>query len=347
MLEETNDIAFTAVRVTEGQPVPAGVAYRLGLGGITGHKDLARETGVVVPTGEAVAVADAIVRVFVDTGDKKARLKYVLDTLGVDAFLKRVEDRLGRPLPRVPLAGLAPRGAIDRFGHVGVHPQKQPGKAWIGVVLPVGKLTVAQMSGLAAIAREHGDGDIRLTVWQNLLISGIDMARGAAVEAAIRALGLDTRATSIRAGLVACTGSAGCKFAAADTKATAEEIAAYVEPRLSIDLPVNVHVTGCHHSCAQHYIGDIGLVGARVTVNAEGDTVDGYDLVVGGGHGPDAAIGREIAKGIRRDDAPEAVRRLLAGWIEGRGDPAESFQAFARRQSTEALASLAATGGEA
>ena len=148
--------------------------------------------------------------------------------------------------------------------HIGVHRQKQEGRNWIGVVLPVGRLTPEQMRGLAKIARDLGDGDIRLTVWQNLLISGVADDQVEVAEAAIEALGLSTKATSIRAGLVACTGNVGCKFAASDTKRHAEEIARWCEARVELDGPVNIHLTGCHHSCAQHYIGDIGLLACKV-----------------------------------------------------------------------------------
>ena len=134
-------------------------------------------TGVVVKPADATKVADAVVRVFIDHGDRtnrnKARLKYVLDAWGFEKFLVAVEEKLGRKLVRVPAEALAPRPAFDRAAHIGVHPQKQAGLNWIGVVLPVGKLTAEQMRGLAGIARELGDGDIRLTVWQNLLISGV------------------------------------------------------------------------------------------------------------------------------------------------------------------------------
>src|SRR5262249_17778966 len=142
--------------------------------------------------------------------------------------------------------------------------QKQPGLNWIGVVLPVGKQMAEQMRGLAAIARDFGDGDIRLTVWQNLLISGVPDDRVADARAAIAALGLSTEATPLRAGLVACTGNTGCKFALADTKGHAEAIAAWCEPRVDLDTPVNIHLTGCHHSCAQHFISEIGLLAAKV-----------------------------------------------------------------------------------
>ncbi len=110
-----------------------------------------------------------------------------------------------------------------------MHKQTQEGLNWVGVVLPVGKMTVEQMRGLARIARDLGDGELRLTVWQNLILSGVADANVALVEAALEALGLTSRATAIRAGLVACTGAAGCKFGNADTKATAEAIARHCE----------------------------------------------------------------------------------------------------------------------
>ena len=199
-----------------------------------------------------------------------------------------------------------------------MHPQKQAGLNWIGVVLPVGKITAAQMRGLAKIAQDFGDGDIRLTVWQNLLISGVPDDKVALAEAAIDALGLTTKATPIRAGLVACTGATGCRFAAAHTKEHAEEIAAWCEARVALDGPVNIHLTGCHHSCAQHYIGDIGLIAARVAINEEGDTVDGYHVLVGGGFGPDAVLAREIYKDVKAEDAPRTVERMLKGYLANR-----------------------------
>src|SRR5207248_4692331 len=153
----------------------------------------------------------------------------------------------------------------DRLAHVGPHPQRQNGYCWIGVVLPVGKLTAEQMRGIARIAKEFGDGDIRLTVWQNLLISGVPQARVADAEAAITALSLSTKATSIRAGLIACTGNAGCRLAMSDTKRHAEAIAQWCESRVQLDSPLNIHLTGCPNSCAQHYTGDIGLLGTKTT----------------------------------------------------------------------------------
>jgi ferredoxin-nitrite reductase len=339
VLEDTNDIGFQAVNVQSGFGTEAGVWFRLALGGITGHKDFARDTGVIVKPEEATQVADAIVRVYIEHGDRtdrnKARLKYVLDAWGLEKYLAHVEEKLGRKLARVPAEAILPRPAFDRSAHIGVHSQKQPGFNWIGVVLPVGRLSADQMRGLAKVAQELGDGDIRLTVWQNLLISGIADNKVPTAEAAVEALGLTTSATSIRAGLVACTGNVGCRFAASDTKRHAENIAQWCEARVNLDGPVNIHLTGCHHSCAQHYIGDIGLLACKVE---EGDEqIEGYHIYVGGGFGPDAALGREIYRDIKAQDAPRTVERMLKGYLANRSSCDETFLAFSRRHPVDTL----------
>lgn len=345
VLEETNDIAFQAVEVRDGYGLTPGVYFRLALGGITGHKDFARDTGVVLPPAEATEIADRVVRVFSEHGDRtnrnRARLKYVLDARGLDWFLAAVEDRLGRRLTRVSADAISPRPVYDRLAHIGAHPQKQDGLNWIGVAMKLGRLTPDQVRGLAAISRAHGDGDIRLTVWQNLILSGVPTGRVAAALAEIKALGLDTEVSPIRAGLVACTGGMGCRFAAASTKQDADAIADHCESRIAMDTPVNIHLTGCHNSCAQHYIGDIGLIGARVPLNDEGDSVDGYHLFAGGGYGVDAAIAREVMQNIKAENAPAIVSRLLDAYMARRASAEETFVAFTRRHDAEALRRMA------
>jgi ferredoxin-nitrite reductase len=344
VLEDTNDIGFQAVEVKDGFGVEAGIWFRLMLGGITGHKDFARDTGVIVKPDEASMVADAVVRVFIDSGDRtnraKARLKYVLDAWGFEKFLAAMEEKLGRKLMRVPAAAIAPRPPFDRLAHIGTHRQKQDGLYWIGVALPVGKMTSDQMRALAKVAEQHGDGDIRLTVWQNLLISGVPEAKIAAAEAAIEAAGLSARANSIRAGLVACTGNAGCRLAMSNTKLHAMQIAEWCESRVQLDGPVNIHLTGCPNSCAQHYIGDIGLLGVKIQINDEGDQVEGYHLHVGGGFGPDAMCGRELFHDVKADDTPKAVERVLKAYLAHRASAQESFLTFTRRYETDALKAL-------
>jgi ferredoxin-nitrite reductase len=244
-------------------------------------------------------------------------------------------------LTRVPPEALAARPAFDRVAHIGVQPQKQTGLNWIGVSLPLGKVTSEQMRGLAKIAADLGDGDIRLTVWQNLLIPGVRDDNVVLAVAAIEALGLAVKASQLRAGLIACTGNAGCKFAASDTKRHAAEIGDWCEPRVEVDTPLNIHLTGCHHSCAQHYISDIGLIAAKVPVGEEDDTVEGYHLFAGGGFGPHADIGQEVYHDLKAEDAPRTVEKLLKAYLSHRASSDETFVNFARRHDGETLRKLA------
>jgi ferredoxin-nitrite reductase len=341
VLEDTNDIGFSAVRVADGFGAPSGVYYRLGLGGITGHRDFARATDVIVRPDDTVRVAEAILRVFIAEGDRtdrgKARLKYLLDRWGMPRFLAAVEEFLRAPLLRVDPAALLPRSPWDKHGHIGAHAQKQPGLNYVGIAVPKARMPAETMHGLAAVAEKFGSGTLRLTVWQNLLISDIpDTALDEAL-AALAALGLDWRASALRGGLVACTGSGGCKFAAGDTKRHAAELVDWLEARITVDRPLNIHLTGCHNSCAQHYIADIGLLATRVE---QGDvTVEGYDLHVGGGAGAHQALGRLVRKAVPFAALPPMVLSLLIAWMQRR-EGEEDFQAWTARQSDEELGRL-------
>jgi ferredoxin-nitrite reductase len=300
---------------------------------------------VLLKPEECVKVAGAVVRAFIAHGDRtnrtKARLKYVLDRMGRAEFLKEVEKEYGAPLRRAGGLSLAPRPMADKHGHIGVHKQKQPGLNYLGVVLPVGRITSEQMRGLAEISERFGSGTLRLTVWQNLLISDVADENVGVCVAAIQALGLGVEASAIRRGLVACTGNAGCKFAASNTKGHALRLADHLEARVAVDLPINIHLTGCHHSCAQHYVGDIGLLACKVARGEE--SVEGYHVYIGGGAASTAeqAMAREYARDVTFDELPAMLEKLLAAWLAHRTGR-ETFFAFCHRHEIEALRELAA-----
>jgi ferredoxin-nitrite reductase len=339
VLADTNDIGFAAVAVSGAAGVPDGVYFRLLLGGITGHGDFARDAGVLVPPDDCIAVACAAVRVFIAHGDrtdrKRARLKYLIENWGLERFVAETERELGRALPQVPLQACAPRAAVLKHGHVGVHKQRQPGLNYVSLVLPVGRLTAAQLRGLADIADRCGSGTLRLTVWQNLLISDIPDAAVTEIEEAVAALGLGTKASAVRGALVACTGNLGCKFSATNTKGHAMRLADHLDARLAVDEPLNIHLTGCPNSCAQHYIGDIGLLGIKLG----DDMVEGYTILLGGGAGAERALAREIYPGITADALPECIERILRAYLAHRHS-GEGFQQFVARHSIPALRQL-------
>jgi ferredoxin-nitrite reductase len=338
-LEDTNDIGFSAVRVAAGKAMPEGLYFRAAVGGITGHGDFARDLGVLVAPEQCVPLAVAIVRVFIDEGDrtdrKRARLKYVLDRMGLEQFVVETEKRLAAPLLRLPLVECEPRPPLTRGAHTGFHAQKQAGRLYCGVVLPVGKITVAQMHAIADISERYGSGAIRLTPWQNLIVSDIAEADRTAVAAALAEIGLSAEASFVRAGIVACTGNVGCKFSASDTKRHALAIADHLDAHLKVDAPLNIHLTGCPNSCAQHYVGDIGLLATKI---AAGDAdIEGYHLFAGGGFGDRRGLGREILRDIPANEVPYVLERLLHAYLHRRASPEESFQGFAKRQGAEAL----------
>jgi ferredoxin-nitrite reductase len=342
VLEDTNDIGFAAVRVGPGKAVAEGVYFRMLLGGLTGHQSFARDAGVLLVADEVVPAAVAILRVFIAHGDRtdrrRARLKYLIDRRGIDKVMAEAAEHLPFAWRFAPSDISEPRGPVDRQGHIGVHKQAQLGCSYIGVVPPVGRLTVAQLRGLAAIAERHGSGTLRLTVWQNLLISDIlDEAVGDAA-AAIEVVGLATAASAIRAGLIACTGNAGCRFALADTKRHGLALAEYLDAQLALDTPLNIYLAGCPNSCAQHEIGDIGLLATKVDAGGDQE-VEGYHIHVGGGSGAEQRLGREIFRSVPAEALPARIEGMLGVYLAHRRT-GESFHAFAARHNDSGLVAL-------
>ena len=342
VLEDTNDIGFAAVRVGPGKPVPGGIYFRMLLGGLTGHGNFAQDAGVLLEPGEVVAAAGAILRVFIDHGDrtdrKKARLQYLIARWGLERLMAEAAHFMPRPWRFAPSEWCEPRGPIDKRAHIGMHPQKQPGLSYIGIVARASRLTAAQLRGLADIAARRGSGALRLTVWQNVILSDVPDAQITDVVSEIEALGLAIDVSMVRGGIVACTGNVGCKFALADTKRHALALADHLDAHLAFDAPLNIHLTGCPNSCAQHYVGDIGLLATKVDAGGD-EEVEGYHLIVGGSAGTEAKLGREIARDIPAGELPQRIENLLRGYV-ARRESGEDFHAFANRYSPDELAAL-------
>jgi len=336
-LADTNDIGFVAVRVGEGRSVPAGIYFRVLLCGVTGHKQFATDCGLLLEPNQLVAVAAAMVRVFAEHGDrtdrKKARLKYLIDKWGQERFLAETETKLAFPILRVAADECEPRGPIDRAGHLGMHAQSQAGLSYVGVCTPVGWLPIDQARAIADAADTFGSRELRLTVWQNLLIPNVPSQRVVDLCESLVAAGLETSAGRVMSGTVACTGSQGCKFAQADTKTHALEIARALDKLYILDQPVNLHVTGCPNSCAQHYIGDIGLMGVKVGGE------EGYQVNLGGGADNDQAIARQLFPAIKYTEVLPMLERLFAFYLSTRHH-GESFLIFTRRHSVEHLRTI-------
>jgi len=338
VVADTNDIGFFAVQVGEGQGIEPGIYFRVELAGITGHKQFATDAGIILKPSDCVTAAAAMIRVFHANGDrtdrKKARLKYLIDRWGIPKFLEAVEEKLSFKFQRLPLEQCEPRRVPIKHGHIGVYRQPQRGRNYIGVAIPVGRMQAKQMRRLAEVAANYGSGELRLTPWQNLIVPHVPDGFVETVKRNLVRMGFHYEAGTIAGGLVACTGNTGCKWASTNTKGQAVELARYLEKRVRLDQPINIHLTGCPHSCAQHYIGDIGLLGVKTMLG--GASVEGYNVVFGGGYGHDRVIAKEVFKGIPFSALPELIERVLLTY-QARRRSGESFSEFVRRHETKVL----------
>jgi len=333
-LEDTNDIGVKAFK--HGNEV----LFRIALGGATGHKTFARDLGVAVRPAEINKVIIAVVRVFIEHGcrsdRKKARLKHLLEKMSLEQYLTEVEKKLGTKLQRLPYDPAQLRWACQELphSHVGEFPQKQRGFHYVGATCPVGQITPRQMLRLAELADSYGSGEVRLTVWQNFIIPSVPDAFVVTLKRALDKAGFSTRQSNLASGVVACTGNSYCKYAQANTKGHALELIRHLEKRLALDQPVNIHVTGCPNSCAQHYIGDIGCLGTKAKLC--GSSVDAYHVFVGGGFGQNQAVGRQVFTAVPATELPIIMERILRAYLQHR-NPRETFQAFTTRHDLKTL----------
>lgn len=345
-LSDSNDIAFQAVKVGNDAPVDPGIYCRIGLGGISGHRDLTRETGMVCTPDQTVMAGFAMLMVFVEHADrtnrKRARLKYLLDAKGLEWFIEATQAKLAEIDAGFQLTALnptydLPRPSVDRHAHIGVHPQSDAGCEYAGIALEMGRLSCDQMRSLGRIAMVHGRNDIRLTVWQNVLIPHLKAGQTDQIKQDLHAVGLGTSATAFAAGAVACTGKTACKLGLAHTKEDGTALVKHLENRFTLDSPINIHLTGCPNSCAQHYIGDIGLVGATT---ADGGT--GYHIVLGGGSDHDKGIGRALCGPVPHSQLNDVISQVVGSYLDRR-EGQETFLSFVRGLPDADLATLCDT----
>jgi ferredoxin-nitrite reductase len=316
-----------------------GFAVLVG-GGLSSVPRIARDMGVFIPKEEANEILGAITSVWSEdlryrVSRVKARLKFMVDDIGPEGIRERIEGRLGRRLEGYAL----PPVEVEPSHHLGVHPQKQDGLSYIGVPVHLGLVSGDEMIALADLADRYG-GDIRLTRQQNLIVTGIPNGEVAASQAAIEEIGFPLDVNPVRGSSIACTGEPHCNFSVAETKTRLDALIRGLEERFGTEIAsLRLHLDGCPHACAQHWVGDLGFQGT--TARDEGGVRrQAYDIFVRGGLGPAPAIGRSLFRRVPTDELDGAVHGLIAGWIDRR-EPGESFPAFTRRATDDELGELA------
>jgi ferredoxin-nitrite reductase len=296
--------------------------------------------GVFVPKEESNEILGAVTTVWSEDlkyrmSRVKARLKFMVDDIGADGMLERVEAHLGRTLERYEL----PPIDVQPSAHIGVHAQKQEGLSYIGVPVQLGLSSGDQLIEVADLAESFG-GDIRLTRQQNLIVTSVPNERVDEVLEKLDELGLPLTTNEIWANSIACTGEPHCNFSVGETKTRLRDLVDHIETTFGEQVAeLRLHLDGCPHACAQHWVGDLGFQ-ATTGKDADGNRIGAYDIFVRGSLGPAPQIGGSLFRRVPSERLESAVEGLIRGWLTGRQD-GESFTAFQRRLSDDELGVLA------
>jgi sulfite reductase (ferredoxin) len=340
---EINDVAFTATtRVRNGEK-EVGFSVRVA-GGLSTEPHLAVKLNAFIRQDQVLAVARGVAQIFrasevLRQSRDKARLKYLFLQHGwtAETFLAELERQIGFVLDPAEAEEI-PAG-VHR-DHLGVHNQKQAGLYYIGAPVLRGRITPLQLRKVAELADVQGDGHVRLTVQQNILLINISEERVNQVANELNLAGLPVSVSAFARGTVACTGSEFCKLALTETKGFARWLSRELEERLpAFEEQIKLHITGCPNSCGQHWIADIGIEGKKIKVG--GKMADAYYFCVGGSVGQIASIARPVGYRCAATDVPDAIERLLGAFTNGR-DQSETLREFLARHSNEELRTILA-----
>jgi ferredoxin-nitrite reductase len=332
---EINCISLVGV-LRNGEP---GFAVLVG-GGLSSVPRIARGLGVFVRPDEALPVLRALLDAWKEdltyrVSRVKARMKFMVDDYGSEGMRAEVERRLGYALPDY---ALPPPGPIHE--HLGAQPQRQEGLVALGVPVHLGLVTGERLAALADLAESLG-GDVRVTRQQNLVLTGVPEERLDAVGAQLAEIGFPLELDNARGSSIACTGEPHCNFSVAETKTRLDDLIVHLETRFggAALAGLRMHLDGCPHACAQHWVGDLGFQGTTAR-DEEGRRRQAYDIFLRGGLGPDAAIARPVFRRVPAEELAAAVEGLVGGWLSERL-PDEGFRAFSDRLSNDELGALA------
>ncbi|HUY86440.1 MAG TPA: hypothetical protein VMU77_04955 [Acidimicrobiales bacterium] len=345
---EINDIGMWPARLDDGT---VGFNILVG-GGLSDGPRMASDIDVFITPDQAVEATRAIAQLFGELGNREnrgiCRMRYLVQELGPEGFRAEMAKRASFPL-QVAGESLTKRYRGD---HIGIHRQRQEGFSYVGLNVPVGRLVAESLIQIARLAEEYGDGELRLTTDQNVVLTGISDAKLDAFLAEPILSRYSPNPGPFQRGVVACTGTEFCRFAIVETKARALGWAKYMDENfadlisgtskgsadsngaLSDRGIVRMHFSGCPASCAQPQIADIGFRGDTAHVN--GQIVEAVDVGLGGSLGSDSAFIDWVQGAMPVEEIPAGLSDLFGRYGDERRD-GEHFRQWVRRTSNDTL----------
>jgi sulfite reductase beta subunit-like hemoprotein len=345
--------------------------FRMIIGGGMGPLPMeAKLLDEFVPEEFLLPKIEAVIRVFNQHGNRRnknmARMKFLIRDRGFDWMREEIQKEFenilahgGIAMPDAVPEGFggyqsqpAPLGdgallpvfngaTDDNWRRGNVRPQKQTGYAAVTVKVEQGNLTGDQLRAVARIAATAGDGLVRVTIEQNLVLGYIPLARLDSVHAALNAVGLgDSGAKEIQ-DVITCPGAYTCNLGLTKTMnlgaALAETVRRYDDPQVR---KLTIKASGCPNSCGHHWIGDFGFYGNARKIN--GRELPYYQMLIGGGYDETGIMRFGLAvQSIPARLAPEAVTRVLDHFMANRQD-SESFRRYVLRTKVEVFRALTA-----
>ena len=314
---EIHDVALVGM-LKDGRP---GYAVRVG-GGLSATPRISRDLGVFMPSEPHESVIE-VLRAITDVWQAnpryrvsraKARIKFMVDDYGAEGVRAMVEERLGRRLEdgEAPV----PRQGAD---HLGLHRQRQDGLFYLGVPVAMGKVKGEQLIALGELLGEIG-AEARFTRSQNFIVTNVPTGRTSWLAGRLEAIGFEPHRSKLYARSVACTDHQFCNYSVAETKGRLSEILSELERRFGSEAveDLGIHMDGCPHACAHHWVGDIGLQGTTATDPQTGERTEAYNLRLRGHLGAGAAIGVPLLRRIPAHQIVEVVCRLVGSWVEAK-----------------------------
>ncbi|REE84535.1 ferredoxin-nitrite reductase [Paenibacillus taihuensis] len=330
---EINDLAFVpATKVIDGEEVIGFHAY-VG-GGLSAKPHLAKELDMFVRPEEVLKVSIGVTTIFRDFGYREkrhqARLKFLVADWGPEKFLEKLKEIIGD----MPSAGENKVVGWNAVYYDGVYPQREEGLNFIGLNVPVGRTNSDELEQLADAADQYGDGTIRTTMSQNIMLAGVpDEKVAEALELPVLKR-LSPKAKPFMSRTVSCTGNEFCNLAVVETKERARRVAEFLDEHVELDEKIRIHFIGCPNACGQKHIADIGLQGALV--KTPDGMVDAFDIAVGGILGPGAKFNESLKGRVKADDLGYVLVKLINFYKEGR-ESGETFHNYVNRVGVPAF----------
>ncbi|WP_050615588.1 nitrite/sulfite reductase [Bacillus testis] len=331
---EINCLSFTpATKEIDGE-IKKGFHLKVG-GGLSARPHLAKTLDAFVLPERTLEVAIAVTTIFRDYGYREkrhmARLKFLVADWGPEKFLKKIEEYTG-PLPS---KGEEPTQEWNAGYFYGVHDQKQEGLKFLGFNVPVGRLSADEVFEISRISAKYGNGEVRTCNSQNLILPNIraEYVDELLAEPIFKRITINPN--SFIGHAVSCTGIEYCNLALVETKERMRLIAEALDEKITLDVPVRMHMIGCPNSCGQRQIADIGIQGIQVRTKDK-KRIDAYEIYVGGTLNAGGKFNEKLQGKVPSDHLQAVLEQLLL-YFKGEKAAGESFFDFVQRAGLPAF----------